>query len=99
VSEPLLLLMDEPFSALDALTRETLQEAVRALGAEGLTFLLVTHSIEEAAFLGERILVWGGGGAGRAGRVLENPGARGEAYRASPDYDVCCRELRAMLGT
>jgi NitT/TauT family transport system ATP-binding protein len=94
VSSPRLLLMDEPFSALDALTRENLQQTVRELCADGLTFLLVTHSIEEAAFLGEKIIVWG---RSRAVHVLENPGARGQDYRAAAAYDACCRELRAML--
>jgi NitT/TauT family transport system ATP-binding protein len=98
VSGPRLLLMDEPFSALDALTRENLQDTVHKLCAGGLSFLLVTHSIEEAAFLGEKIVVWGGGGPGRIGRVLENPGAREDGYRSSPAYDDCCRHLRAALG-
>jgi NitT/TauT family transport system ATP-binding protein len=98
VSGPRLLLMDEPFSALDALTREALQDTVHKLCAGGLSFLLVTHSIEEAAFLGEKIIIWGGGGPGRIGRVLENPRAREDGYRGSPAYDDCCRHLRASLG-
>ncbi|MDR1321520.1 MAG: ABC transporter ATP-binding protein [Gracilibacteraceae bacterium] len=97
VSSPRLLLMDEPFSALDALTRETLQETVRALCAEGLTFLLVTHSIEEAAFLGEKIIIWGKGEPGSVGRVLENNGARTQNYRGTAAYDACCRSLRSLL--
>ncbi|MDR0433789.1 MAG: ATP-binding cassette domain-containing protein [Gracilibacteraceae bacterium] len=97
VSSPRLLLMDEPFSALDALTRETLQETARALCAEGLTFLLVTHNIEEAAFLGEKIIIWGGGGEGRVGRVLDNPGAGDPGYRSAAAYDACCRQLRSLL--
>lgn len=98
VSGPRLLLMDEPFSALDALTRENLQDTVHKLCAGGLSFLLVTHSIEEAAFLGEKIIIWGGGGPDRIGRVLENPRAKEDAYRGSPAYDDCCRNLRACLG-
>jgi taurine transport system ATP-binding protein len=53
-----LLLLDEPFGALDALTRERLQEDVRAVSAEsGRTTVFVTHSADEAAFLGSRIVV------------------------------------------
>lgn len=60
VLEPNLLLMDEPFSALDAPTREDLQRLMLELRAEeSLTTVIVTHSIEEATFLGEQILVLG----------------------------------------
>ncbi|PRH79961.1 ABC transporter [Streptomyces solincola] len=57
-AEPQILLMDEPFSALDALTREHLQDEVRALAADTrTTVLFVTHSAEEAVLLGHRVLV------------------------------------------
>jgi NitT/TauT family transport system ATP-binding protein len=98
VSTPRLLLMDEPFSALDALTRESLQDTVHALCTGGLTSLIVTHSIEEAAFLGEKIIVWRGKGIGCIEQIVENPGAKGEAYRGAADYYACCRKLRSMLG-
>ncbi len=56
--ETSLLLLDEPFAALDALTRERLQEDVRQVSAEsGRTTVFVTHSADEAAFLGSRIVV------------------------------------------
>jgi len=56
--QPDLLLMDEPFSSLDAPTREDLQNLILQLRAEmGLTSVIVTHAIEEAAILGRRILV------------------------------------------
>jgi len=56
--EPAILLMDEPFAALDALTRRAMQEEVLELWAEtGTTMLFVTHSIEEALIVGSRILV------------------------------------------
>ncbi|MGE3700742.1 MAG: ABC transporter ATP-binding protein [Hyphomicrobiaceae bacterium] len=56
--EPALLLMDEPFAALDALTRRTMQaEALRLWDEIGFTMLFVTHSIEEALIIGTRILV------------------------------------------
>ncbi|MDR0424235.1 MAG: ATP-binding cassette domain-containing protein [Clostridiales Family XIII bacterium] len=98
VGSPKLLLMDEPFSALDALTRENLQETVHALHADGLASLIVTHSIEEAAFLGEKIIVWRGKGAGCIDQVVQNPGAGGASYRSSAEYAACCRNLRSMLG-
>ncbi|NLC77953.1 MAG: ABC transporter ATP-binding protein [Clostridia bacterium] len=58
VLEPKLLLMDEPFSSLDALTREEMQHLLLEIWQEtGLTILLVTHNIEEAVFLGQEIMV------------------------------------------
>ena len=60
LQQPNLLLMDEPFSSLDALTREDLQRLTVELRQEtGLTTVVVTHIIEEAVFLGQRILVLG----------------------------------------
>src|SRR6185369_6997513 len=56
--EPAVLLMDEPFAALDALTRRKMQEELKALWDDvGFTVLFVTHSIEEALLVGSRILV------------------------------------------
>lgn len=59
ISQPKALLLDEPFGALDALTRMTLQDALRQLIREaGPTVLLVTHDVDEALFLADRILVF-----------------------------------------
>jgi NitT/TauT family transport system ATP-binding protein len=56
--QPDILLMDEPFAALDALTRRTMQEQLQSLWEEiGFTMLFVTHSIEEALVVGNRILL------------------------------------------
>ncbi|RVU16820.1 ABC transporter ATP-binding protein [Methylobacterium oryzihabitans] len=65
--EPHVLLMDEPFSALDALTRESLQdELTRLRRASGQTVLFVTHDIEEAVHLADRVVVL----AGKPGRIV-----------------------------
>lgn len=59
IDHPQVLLMDEPFSALDALTRESLQEEVLRLSVESnVTMVLVTHSIEEAVYICDRLLVY-----------------------------------------
>ncbi|MGW1770456.1 ABC transporter ATP-binding protein [Streptomyces sp. NPDC002104] len=90
-AEPELLLMDEPFAALDALTRERLQEEVRSLaGRLGTTVLFVTHSVEEAVLLGSRVLVMAAG----PGRVVEDlavplprdPATDVAGLRASPEF-------------
>ncbi|WP_064058115.1 ABC transporter ATP-binding protein [Prescottella equi] len=61
-NNPAVMLMDEPFGALDALTRTTLQhELARIQRAEGTTVIFVTHSIEEAVYLSDRVVVMAGG--------------------------------------
>ncbi|HET7011233.1 MAG TPA: ATP-binding cassette domain-containing protein [Anaerolineales bacterium] len=95
---PDLLLMDEPFASLDAPTREDLQELTLQLRAEsGLTLILVTHTLEEAAFLGRKILLLGRPPTRRA-LVVDNPRAGTAGYRRSEAYASMCRELRERLG-
>ena len=96
--QPDLLLMDEPFSSLDAPTREDLQNLVLGLQAEmHLTSVIVTHAIEEAAILGRKILVLGLP-PNIAPVVVPNPGAGTPGYRSTPDFLAKCNELRTLLG-
>ncbi|MBI5652279.1 MAG: ATP-binding cassette domain-containing protein [Chloroflexi bacterium] len=97
VIEPDVLLMDEPFSALDAPTRGDLEQLTLDLQNETqMTTVFVTHNIEEAVFLGRKILVLGSP-PHRAPRVIANPGAGRAAYRDEPAFAERARELRAML--
>ena len=73
--EPRMLLMDEPFASLDALTRRKMQEELLGIWeATGKTILFVTHSIQEAVLLGDRILILSPG-PGRVRSILDNPAA------------------------
>ncbi len=95
--EPDLLLMDEPFSSLDAPTREGLQTLTLELAAEqGLTLVIVTHAIEEAALLGRKILLLNEP-PNRAAHIIENLGAGSVGYRESGEYAALCRALRGMM--
>jgi ABC-type nitrate/sulfonate/bicarbonate transport system ATPase subunit len=99
VLNPDLLLMDEPFSSLDAPTRESLQNLTYKLCREqGITLVVVTHSIEEAAFLGEKILLLSIP-PNLHPQVFVNPGAGGSTYRAQSEYQEMCRLLRQKMVT
>jgi ABC-type nitrate/sulfonate/bicarbonate transport system ATPase subunit len=92
-SEPEIMLLDEPFGALDALTREQMQAELHGIWREsGRTALFITHSVEEAAFLGTRVLVM----SERPGRIeldepVPAPAARTAALRTAPEF-VAFRE-------
>jgi NitT/TauT family transport system ATP-binding protein len=93
VTRPKLLLMDEPFAALDEITRFRLNDDLLALQARlGCTVVFVTHSVFESVFLSTRIVVM----AARPGRVVEElrvdaPSPRDEAFRTSAAYAEQCR--------
>src|SRR6266852_4677547 len=101
VSEPRILLMDEPFGALDEITRDTLNEELLNIWREtGTTILFVTHSIPEAVFLSERVLVL----ATNPGRVrelvdCELPYPRPLSVRETPEFIRIASHLRALLQT
>ena len=76
-NEPSLLLMDEPFAALDSFTRETMQkELLRIRREKGCGVILVTHNIDEALILGDRIVLLSGGQAARSYELPEQDGCR-----------------------
>lgn len=98
VLEPDVLLLDEPFSALDAPTREDLEQLTLDLQAETkTTTVFVTHNIEEAVFLGRKILVLGEPPHGPPIQCVENPGAGRAAYRDEPAFAQQAHMLREML--
>jgi ABC-type nitrate/sulfonate/bicarbonate transport system ATPase subunit len=92
-----LLLMDEPLSALDALKREDLQDVLLGLWQRrGHAQVLVTHSIEEAVFLGRRVVVMSPR-PGRVSAIVENPGMGSAGYRASEEFFRVAVQLRTSL--
>ena len=98
--QPFVLLMDEPFAALDAQTRETLQEDfLRIWKTLRTTVIFVTHSIDEALVMSDRVLVFTPR-PGRIRRVIESPlgpdRAEGDV-RARPEFAQYRQEIRALL--
>jgi ABC-type nitrate/sulfonate/bicarbonate transport system ATPase subunit len=95
--QPDLLLMDEPFSSLDAVIREDLQALTLELCAEGtITLVIVTHNIEEAAAMGRKILLLGTP-PNKQAHVFENPSAGRSGHRESREYQAVCQALRKEL--
>ena len=97
VTGPDILLMDEPFSSLDAITREQMQNLVLDLWQRRrMTFVLVTHSVAEAAFLGKRVMVLGGAPA-RMTLWLDNPLFGDPDCRAREEYFALTRTIYGAL--
>ncbi|MDX7949978.1 ABC transporter ATP-binding protein [Lichenihabitans sp. Uapishka_5] len=99
VLRPPLLLMDEPFAALDEITRSRLNDDLMRLAAElGTTVVFVTHSVYESVYLSSRIVVM----AARPGRAVaelavEAPRERDEDFRTTPVYAETCRRASRAL--
>ncbi|WP_430244119.1 ABC transporter ATP-binding protein [Neorhizobium sp. DAR64861/K0K2] len=99
VTKPRLLLMDEPFAALDEITRQKLNDDVLRLWREtGITVIFVTHSVFESAYLSNRIIVM----KARPGRVhddfpLVTSAERGLQYRTSEEYRATCDKVSRSL--
>lgn len=99
VTQPRLLLMDEPFAALDEMTRFKLNnDTLRLWQSARFTVLFVTHSVYEAVYLSRRIVIM----AVRPGRVVsvidvDEPYPRSEAFRSSPQYNTLCVQVSKAL--
>ncbi|WP_291297990.1 ABC transporter ATP-binding protein [Elioraea sp.] len=100
VTRPDILLMDEPFAALDEITRFRLNNDLLEIWQEtGFTVVFVTHSVFESVYLSRRIAVM----AARPGRIEREVGVpapypRGEAFRTSAEYAAVCRTVSLALG-
>ena len=98
IAQPKVLLMDEPFSALDALTRETMQNIVLELcERQNLTLVMVTHNIEEAIFLGQKIAVFSDN-SGRISHIADNGHSGEVSYRGTEEFYRHCSLLRSWIG-
>jgi NitT/TauT family transport system ATP-binding protein len=101
VTRPRLLLMDEPFAALDEITRGRLNvDLLAAWRAQGFAAIFVTHSVYEAVFLSQRVLVM----SARPGRVIDElvidaPYPRSAAFRHTATFATACARLAAALET
>ena len=97
--EPTILLMDEPFGALDAMTRQVLQDEVLRVVGDGVTVFFVTHDLEEALYLGDRVIAMHVN-PGRIAHVIEVPLPRPRSQlttREHPEFLRLRRELFAIM--
>lgn len=100
IHDPALLLMDEPFAALDAMTREHMMLELQSLWQRAhKSVLFITHSIPESVFLADRVIVL----SGRPGKVIKTvpidlPRPRAIETMADPEFGRYCNELRRTFG-
>jgi nitrate/nitrite transport system ATP-binding protein len=99
--EPKVLLLDEPFGALDALTRATLQDTVMELHAKlKNTVIMITHDVDEAVLLSDRVVMMTNGPAATIGEILDVPLERPRnriALAENPAYNHCRQEILTFL--
>jgi NitT/TauT family transport system ATP-binding protein len=100
IHDPKLILMDEPFGALDALTREKMNlELLRIWKASGKTIMFVTHGISEAVFLGTRVVVLSAGPARMADNItIELPHPRTLDMKTHEAFGIYTRRIYKLLG-
>jgi NitT/TauT family transport system ATP-binding protein len=97
ILNPHLLLLDEPFAALDTLTRERLQDLTAELWkSRQFSSILVTHNVQEAVRLGQRILIMDGP-PGKIVGEIENSSAMQDGQRGSDEFYAVAREVRSCL--
>jgi NitT/TauT family transport system ATP-binding protein len=100
VHDPDVMLLDEPFGALDALTREQMRlELLRIWATRRKTIVMVTHNISEALFLADRVLVL----SARPGRIrldvdVDLPRPRQEGVQYTSAFGVLAEQVRAAIG-
>ena len=98
VTDPACLLMDEPFAALDALTREELQDDfLHLIQARNTCALFVTHDISEAVYLGDKVAVMDRGKIVSESAIALNRPRRTEV-KYSDDFNTLCRDIRGAMG-
>jgi NitT/TauT family transport system ATP-binding protein len=94
---PLLLLLDEPFAAIDTVTREKLQnQLLRSFKKREFSFIIVTHNIEEAVFLGKKIIILGTGKPSIQA-IINNTGTGEVGYRNQPAFFELTAKIRDIL--
>lgn len=99
VTRPRLLLLDEPFAALDEMTRLKLNDDLLAVQAEqGFAVLFVTHSVYESVYLSDRVVVMTPHpGRAHASVAIDAPRPRDESFRLAPTYGALCRAVSTAL--
>ena len=98
-TRPRILLMDEPFAALDEITRWKLNDDLLALwAAQRFTVVFVTHSVFESVYLSQRVVAMTARPGRAAGEVrLDEPAPREPGFRTSARYAAQCREVSGLL--